>query len=64
LATKDDNALSHTSFFTRGFFTKNNMTVIPQPPYFSVFPIEVIETESQAVLNTLSEWDFKDAFKK
>jgi hypothetical protein len=24
----------------REFFTKNNMTVIPHPPYFSVSPIE------------------------
>jgi hypothetical protein len=26
--------------------------------------IEVIEAESQAVLNTLTEHDFQDAFKK
>jgi hypothetical protein len=26
--------------------------------------IEVIETESQAVLNTLTEHDFQDAFKE
>jgi hypothetical protein len=26
--------------------------------------IEVMETESQAVLNTLTEHDFQDAFKK
>jgi histone-lysine N-methyltransferase SETMAR len=40
-----NNALSHTSFFTRKFLTKN-MTVIPHPPYspdldpcdFSLFP--------------------------
>jgi hypothetical protein len=45
--------------------------------YFSLFPqlrikrkgcrfdtIEVIEAESQAVLNTLTEHDFQDAFKK
>jgi hypothetical protein len=25
---------SHTSFFTREFFTKNNMTVIPHTPYY------------------------------
>jgi hypothetical protein len=29
-------APSHTSFFIRGFLTKNNMTVIPHPPYFSI----------------------------
>jgi hypothetical protein len=53
------------------------MTVAPHPPYFSLFPqlkinlkgrhfdrIEVIEAESQAVLNTPTEHDFQDAFKK
>jgi hypothetical protein len=53
------------------------MTAIPNPPYFSLFPglrtklkgrhfdtTEVIEAESQAVLNTLTEHDFQDAFKK
>jgi hypothetical protein len=66
-----DNALSHTSFFTRGFFlTKNNMTRPPPTLLFSLSPIEekidtieVIETEPQAVLNTLTEHDFQDAFK-
>jgi hypothetical protein len=29
-----------TSFFTREFLTKNNMTVVHHPPYFSVSPIE------------------------
>jgi hypothetical protein len=51
------------------------MTVAPHPPYF-LFPrlkiklkgrhfntIEVIQTESQAVLN-LTEHDFQDAFRK
>jgi hypothetical protein len=33
-----DNALSHTSFFTRESFTKNNVTVVLHPPYFSLFP--------------------------
>jgi hypothetical protein len=28
-----NNAPSHTSFFTREFLTKNNMTGIPHPPY-------------------------------
>jgi hypothetical protein len=46
LATKEvllhhDNSLSHTSFFTREFLTKNNMTIVPHPPYFSlVSPFE------------------------
>jgi hypothetical protein len=52
------------------------MTLIPHPPYFSLFPLlkiklkgrhfdttDVIEAESQAVLNTLTEHDFQDAFK-
>jgi hypothetical protein len=52
------------------------MTLIPQPPYFSLFPqfkiklksshfdtAEVIEAESQAVLNSLTGQDFQDAFK-
>jgi hypothetical protein len=49
----------------------------PHPPFFSLFPrlkiklkgrhfdtIEVMEAESQAVLNSLTEHDFQDAFKK
>jgi hypothetical protein len=53
------------------------MTVIPHPPYFSLFPrlkiklkgchfdtTEMIKAESQVVLNTLTEHDFQDAFKK
>jgi hypothetical protein len=52
------------------------MTVVPHPSYFSVprlkiklkgrhfYAIEVMEAESQAVLNTLTEHDFQDAFKK
>jgi hypothetical protein len=49
------------------------MTVIPHSPYFTLFPglkiklkgrhfvtNEVIETESQAVLNTLTEHVFQD----
>jgi hypothetical protein len=80
-----DNALSHTSFLTREFLTKKNMTVVPHPPNtpdmapcdFSLFlrlkiklkgchfdTIEMIEAESQAVLKTLTEHDFQDAFKK
>jgi transposase len=80
-----NNAPSHTSFFTREFLTKNNMTLIPHPPYspdlapcdFSLFhhlkiklkgrrfdTTKAMEAESQAVLNTLTEHDFHDAFKK
>jgi hypothetical protein len=68
---------SHASFFPREFFTKNNMTVVPHPPYSFLFPRlklqfkgrhfdtnEVIEAESQAMLNTLAEHDLRDAFKK
>jgi hypothetical protein len=58
---------THSHFlFHKGTFDKNNMAIVPQPPYFSLFlPIklklkgcnfdttEVIEAESQAVLNTL-----------
>jgi hypothetical protein len=53
------------------------MTVVPHPPYFSLFPqlkikikchhfdaTEVIGAESQAVLNTLAKHDFKDAFRE
>jgi hypothetical protein len=72
LATKNwllhhDKAPFHASFFTREFWSKNNMTVVPYPPHFSMFPqlkiklkdrhfetTEVIEAESQAVLNTLT----------
>jgi hypothetical protein len=57
--------------------TKNNTTDVPHPPYFSLFPRlkinlkgchfdtnEITEAESRAVLNTLTEHDFQDAFKK
>jgi hypothetical protein len=53
------------------------MTAVPHSPYFSLFTrlkvklkvrnfdtIELIEAESQAVLNTLTEHDFQDALKK
>jgi hypothetical protein len=52
------------------------MAVTYHPPYFFLFPrlkiklkgchfdtIEVIVTESQAALNTLTEHDFQDVFK-
>jgi hypothetical protein len=70
-----DNSPSHTFFFTWEFLTKNKMTVIPHPPYFSMFPQlkiklkgrhfdmnEVIEAECQVVLNTFTEHHFRDAF--
>jgi hypothetical protein len=69
-----DNAPSHTLIFTREFFTKSNMTVVLHPPRFSVSPLklnlkgrhfdttEVIEAESQAVLNILTEQDLKVSF--
>jgi hypothetical protein len=53
------------------------MTVLPHPSYFSLFPRlkiklrdrhfdtpEVMEAESQAVPNTLTDHDFQDEFKK
>jgi hypothetical protein len=55
--------------FTREFFTANNMTAVPHPRYFPLFPrlkmqlkghfdtAEVIETELQTMLNTLTEHD-------
>jgi hypothetical protein len=62
---------------TREFFTENNMIVISNPLLLSLLPrfkiilggchfdtVEVIEAESQAVMNTLTEPDFQDAFKK
>jgi hypothetical protein len=64
------------TFSSGNFFTKNNITVILTHPTF-LFPqlmiglkcrhfdtTEVIEAESQEVLNTLTEHDFQDAFKK
>jgi hypothetical protein len=57
--------------------SKSNVTVIPHPPCFSLFPrlkiklkgrhfdtFEAIEAELQAVLNSFTEHDFQDAFKK
>jgi hypothetical protein len=72
-----DNTPPHTSFFAREFLTRSNMTVIPRPPYFPLFfqfkiklkgqyfdTIEANEAESRSVLNTLTEHDFQDTFKK
>jgi hypothetical protein len=63
--------------FHQGIFDQNNMTIIPHPPYFSLFPrlkmklkgrhfgtLELIEAELQAVLNILTEHDSQIAFKK
>jgi hypothetical protein len=62
--------------FHQGIFYQKRRDYCPHPPYFSLFPrlkiklkdrhfdtVEVIEAESQAVLNTLTEHDFQDAFK-
>jgi hypothetical protein len=57
-----DNAPSHTSSFARKFLTKNNMTVITTYPTRHIDTIEVIEAESEVVLNTFTEHDFQDAF--
>jgi hypothetical protein len=46
----------HTLIFF--LYTKDNMTVVA---HFNTS--EVITAESQAVLNTLTEHDFQDAFK-
>jgi hypothetical protein len=63
-----DNVSYHTSYFTRNFLTRNNMST-PPPIYFSVSliedktkrcTIEVIEAETQAVLNALREHDFQN----
>jgi hypothetical protein len=58
--------------FHQGIFYQNNTTFVSHPPYFSVTRLkmkhseitEVIEAESQAVLNSLTGHDFQDAFKK
>jgi cellulose biosynthesis protein BcsQ len=72
-----DNAPFHASFFTREFLSKSNTTFVPIHPTFVCFPLlkmklkgrhfninEVIEAESQAVLNTLTDHNFQDALKK
>jgi hypothetical protein len=70
------NTFSNFLLHQRIFFTKSNITVVPHELYFSLLPqfkiklkgrnsdtIELMEAESQAVLNTLTEHDFQDAFK-
>jgi hypothetical protein len=60
----------HTSFFYQGIFTKHNNTVAltfltflkMKGRHFGT--TEVIEVESQAVLNTLTERGFQEEFQK
>jgi hypothetical protein len=51
------NTPSQTSLFTMEFLTKNNKTVVYH------FDKTVIEAESQAVLNILTEHSIQDAYK-
>jgi hypothetical protein len=61
----------------QGSFDQKQHDSCPPPPYFSLFPrlklklkgchfdtIEVIDAESQAVPNTLTDRNFQDALKK
>jgi hypothetical protein len=63
-------------FLPGNFFYQKQHDGRPHPPYLSLFfrlkiklkvryfdTIEVYETESQAMLNTLTEHNFQDAFK-
>jgi hypothetical protein len=63
--------------FQQGIFYQNQQDSHPHPPKFLLFPIlniklqvlhfdtiEMIEAEWQAVLNTLTEHDLQNAFKK
>jgi hypothetical protein len=63
--------------FQQGIFDQSNATVVPYAPYYYLLiwlkiklrgrhfdTVEVIEAELQAVLNTLTDNDFQDAFKK
>jgi hypothetical protein len=76
LAVASQSTVSHFHFRHGIPFTKNNIIVVPHPLYFSLFPrlkiklkgrhfdtVELMEAESQAALNTLTEHDFQDAFK-
>jgi hypothetical protein len=64
-------------FSSGNFCQKNNVTVVPHPPYSTLFPrlkiklkgrhfdtIEAVEAESQSVLNTVTEHYFRVEFKK
>jgi hypothetical protein len=65
-----ENSLPYTSLSSREFFTKSNTNIKPLTLLSSVSligglhfdTIELIEAESQAALNTLTENDFQDAF--
>jgi hypothetical protein len=71
-----NNAPSHTYFSTREFFYQTQNDCRPHPPYLSVHPVkmkmkgsnfdttEANEVDSQAVLNSLREHGFQDAFQK
>jgi hypothetical protein len=71
-----ENSTNYTSFFTREFLTKNDMALVYHSPQFSMVSqmkikfkgrhfdtVEVIEAESQAVLNTHTEHNFRNAFE-
>jgi hypothetical protein len=51
-----DNALSHTSFFTREFFTKSNMTLTPHSLYFHFSPVEDFYITEVIVAESLVCW--------
>jgi hypothetical protein len=76
LLLHDDDAKTHTSFFHQETFDQKQHDCRPHSPYFSLLPrliislisrnvdtIEVLDAESQAVLNTFTEQDFQKAFK-
>jgi transposase len=71
--------MSHAFFFTREFFIRHNMTVVPHPPYspdmapcylLSQLKINVkgrhfdMTEVIKALLIILVEHDFKDAFNE
>jgi hypothetical protein len=70
-----NNGLSHTTFMTMDFFDQKRLSSSPTL-LFSVLRLkrklkgrhldttEVMEAESQAVLNVLKEDDFQDAFEE
>jgi hypothetical protein len=77
LATKELAVASRQCTVLHFLFHQKQHDIAPHLLYFSLFPrlklkpkvrhfdtIEVIEAESQAVLNTLIKHDFQDAFKK
>jgi hypothetical protein len=74
--TSRQRVVSHFHF-QQGILDQNQQDCCPHTPYFSLFPpmkiklkgchfdtIEVIEIESQAVQDTLTEHHIQDAFKK